>query len=87
MSWQCVHEFWVVEQPADFFADVAAEFARGIRDLLDNRGASVKDRYDVFECMSSEPFGQVSERFKRESGPSGLKMRLSPDGAAVVLSR
>ena len=52
MSWQCVHEFWVVEQPADFFADVAAEFARGIRDLLDNRGASVKDRYDVFEVTA-----------------------------------
>ena len=38
-------------------------------------------------CMSSEPFGQVSERFKRESGPSGLKSRLSPDGAAAVLTR
>ena len=35
-------------------------------------------------CMSSEPFGQVRERIKRESDPSGLKLRLSPDGAAAV---
>jgi hypothetical protein len=28
---------------ADFFADVAAEFATGIRDLLENRGTTVKD--------------------------------------------
>jgi hypothetical protein len=35
-------------------------------------------------CMSSEPFGQVGERIKRESERSGLKLRLSPDGAAAV---
>ena len=52
MSWQCVHEFRVVEHPADFFADVAAEFARGIRDLLENGRATVKDRYDVFEVAA-----------------------------------
>jgi len=27
-------------------------------------------------CTSSEPFGQVSNRFKRGSGPSGLRLRL-----------
>jgi hypothetical protein len=38
-------------------------------------------------CMSSEPFGQVRERIKRESGPSELKLRLPPAGAAAVLAR
>jgi hypothetical protein len=45
MCRQCVHELRVVEQLAEFSADVAPEFARGIRDLLDNRGTTVKDRY------------------------------------------
>src|SRR6266851_2931960 len=49
---QGVNEFPVVEQPADFLADVAAEFARGIRDLLHNRGTTVKDSYDVFEVTA-----------------------------------
>jgi len=46
-----------------------------LEDKCENMGA---------QCMSSEPFGQVRERIKRESDPSGLKLRLSPDGAAAV---
>jgi predicted Zn-dependent protease len=42
---------------------------------------------EVLRCMSSQPFGQVSERSKRESGPSGLKLGLSPDGEAAVFAR
>ena len=37
--------------------------------------------------MSSEPSGQVSERFKGESGPSRLKLRVSSDGAGAVVAR
>ena len=38
-------------------------------------------------CTSSEPFGQVSNRIKRGSGPSGLKLRLRMHGAAGVVAR
>jgi hypothetical protein len=38
-------------------------------------------------CMSSEPFGQVSDGFKREFGPSELKFRLQFDGAACDVAR
>ena len=48
----CVHEFRVVEQPADFFADVVTEFAWRICELLDNRGTIIKDDYDVFEIAA-----------------------------------
>jgi hypothetical protein len=41
----------------------------------------------VSECMSSEPFGQVSNRFKRGSGPSELKLWLQNDDAAGVVAR
>ncbi len=52
MSWQGVNKFQVVEQPSDFLADVAAEFARRSRDFVDNRGATVEDCYDVFEVTT-----------------------------------
>jgi hypothetical protein len=52
MSWHGVNKFQVVEQPSDFFADLAAEFARGIRDTLDDRGTTVKDRDHVFEVTA-----------------------------------
>jgi hypothetical protein len=48
VSWQCVHEFRVGEQSANFSTDVATEFARGIGDLVDKRGTTVKDGYNVF---------------------------------------
>jgi hypothetical protein len=38
-------------------------------------------------CMSSEPFGQVSNRFKRGSGPSELKLWLRVHDAAGVVAR
>ena len=38
-------------------------------------------------CTSSEPFGQVSNGFKRGSGPSGLNLRLQMHGAAGVVAR
>ena len=38
-------------------------------------------------CRSSEPFGQVSNRFRRRSGPSELKLWLQPDDAAGVAAR
>src|SRR5690348_11732433 len=38
-------------------------------------------------CMSSEPFGQVSNRFKRGSGSSELKLWLQTDDAAGVVAR
>jgi len=41
----------------------------------------------VNPCTSSEPFGQVSNRIKRGSGPSGLKLRLRMHGAAGVVAR
>src|ERR1700730_7893401 len=37
-------------------------------------------------CMSSEPFGQVSNRFKRGSGPSELKLWLRVHDAAGVVA-
>src|SRR5437879_3733324 len=36
-------------------------------------------------CMSSEPFGQHGNRFKRGSGPSGLKLWLRVHDAAGVV--
>lgn len=38
-------------------------------------------------CMSSEPFGQVSNGFKRGFGPSELKLWLQTDDAAGVVAR
>ena len=52
MPWQCIDEFRVVEQFANFSANLPMEFARGIRDLLENGRATVKDRYDVFEVAA-----------------------------------
>jgi hypothetical protein len=42
---------------------------------------------DTLYCMSSEPSGQVSNRFKRGSGPSELKLWLQTDDAAGVVVR
>ena len=39
------------------------------------------------DCMSSEPFGQVSNGIKRGSGPSGLKLRLQSGDAAGAVAR
>src|SRR5208282_2530036 len=39
------------------------------------------------KCTSSEPFGQVSNGFKRGSGPSGLNLRLQMHDAAGVVAR
>ena len=52
MSCHGVNKVQVVEQPFDFLADVAAEFARRSRDLVDNRGATVEDCCDVFEVTT-----------------------------------
>jgi CBS domain-containing protein len=41
----------------------------------------------VVAGMSSEPFGQVSNGFKRECGPSELKFRLQSGDAAGVVAR
>src|ERR1700738_5088887 len=41
----------------------------------------------LLDCMSSEPFGQVSNRFKRGSGPSELKLWLRVHDAAGVVAR
>jgi hypothetical protein len=38
-------------------------------------------------CTSSEPVGQVSNRIKRGSGPSGLNLRLQMHDAAGVVAR
>ena len=43
--------------------------------------------WDTTKCMSSEPFGQVSNRFKRGSGSSELKLWLQTDDAAGVVAR
>ena len=40
----------------------------------------------VHSCMSSEPFGQVSNGFKRGSGPSELKWWLRMHDAAGVVA-
>jgi hypothetical protein len=47
----------------------------------------VKSATVVQWCMSSEPFGQVSNRFKRGSGSSELKLWLRTDDAAGVVAR
>jgi hypothetical protein len=52
MSWHRVNKFRVVEQPSDFLADVAAEFARRSLNFSDNRWATVKDCYDVLEVTA-----------------------------------
>src|SRR5271155_1537433 len=39
------------------------------------------------DCTSSGPSGQVSNGFKRGSGPSELKLRLQSGGAAGVVAR
>jgi hypothetical protein len=41
----------------------------------------------VWDCTSSEPFGQVSNRFKRGSGPSELNLWLQSGDAAGVVAR
>ena len=43
----------------------------GYQDLTVNLSTSPGAHED--DCTSSEPFGQVSDRIKRGSGPSGLK--------------
>ena len=65
MSCHGVNKFQVVEQPSDFLADVAAEFARRSRDFVDNRGATVEDCYDVFDVTT-----------RMEASPSSSTERL-----------
>ena len=63
-------------------------------DILDRFGAaselSLREQIAkalVNKCTSSEPFGQVSNRFKRGSGPSGLRLRLQLSSAAGDVGR
>jgi hypothetical protein len=52
--------------------------------LVEEAGAAA---FEAASCMSSEPFGQVSNGFKREYGPSELKFRLQSGDAAGVVAR
>ena len=45
-----------------------------LQHLLADVNQGVIDVVVVYKCMSSEPFGQVSNGFKRGSGPSELKL-------------
>jgi hypothetical protein len=59
-----------------------------IRDSIGGRDVSIVPlRLGLRDCMSSEPFGQVSNRFKRGSGPSEMKLWLQTDDAAGVVAR
>ena len=48
---------------------------------------SGRDNRHASGCMSSEPFRQVSNKFKRRSGPSELKLWLQVHDAAGVVAR
>src|ERR1700730_19158086 len=52
----------------------AASLATKPQDYTDCAAMQKISDDTVFKCMSSEPFGQVSNRFKRGSGPSELKL-------------
>jgi hypothetical protein len=41
----------------------------------------------MFSCMASEPFGQLSNRIKKEFGPLELKFRLQKRDAEGVVAR
>src|ERR1700730_1804151 len=52
----------------------AASLATKPQDYTDCAAMQKISDDTMFKCMSSEPFGQVSNRFKRGSGPSELKL-------------
>jgi hypothetical protein len=77
MSCHGVNKFQVVEQPSDFLADVAAEFARRSRDFVDNRGATVEDCYDVFEVTNAwkPPLPLPRNASKRSEGVAAISKK------------
>lgn len=79
------------------FEAVAGEFANALLDYqlrqeISRETATVRELIvakafaegNLLDCMSSEPFGQVGNGFKRGSGPSELKLRLRFADAAGV---
>src|SRR5260370_33960479 len=78
-----VQEARVVEQPANFFADVAAEFALGeSATSSETVGRPVKDRYDVFEVTAgvevSLPSSAECLQFCPDEVRSGHDPQLKP---------
>ena len=75
------------------FDRVRAGMAWHYKQYQDEQSAVDRAAYGAAECaamkdcMSSEPLGQVSNGFKRGSGPSELKLWLQTDGAAGVVAR
>ena len=78
MSWHGVNKFRAVEQPSDFLADVAAEFARRSRDFVDDSGSTVEDCYDVFE---------VTTRIEVSPSSSAKRSNFVPMKYGVVTTR
>src|SRR5690348_12755112 len=80
MSGQSVHEFRVVEQPANLSADVAPQVAGRVRDLVDDSGTTVKDHYDVFEVAArievSVPSSAECLQFSSDKVRSGYDPQL-----------
>ena len=83
-----VGQFEAIEEERIFGSSITAE---GAGDEIENRSAVGRGgeggtRYQA-GCMSSEPFGQVGNGFKRGSGPSELKLWLQSGDAAGVVAR
>src|SRR5260370_1081448 len=78
---------WQVAASIATVVSTVAFAASAIVVVLQLRQAARQRYFSVTACMSSEPFGQVSNRFKRGSGTSELKLWLQNDDAAGVVSR
>jgi hypothetical protein len=91
-QWRWVRNFYFRAAHLAMILLVCAEALVGttcpltrLENALRLRGGETGYARDFIGCMSSEPSGQVSNRFKRGFGPSELKFWLRlPDAAGVV---